>query len=374
MKDYNFTELNEMLDSFLEAGTPGIDCIVYKDGEEVFRRFDGFSDYEKKTPVNGKERYNIYSCSKPITCTAAMQLYEKGLFKLDDPLYEYLPEFRKMYVKSENGDIAPAKNAITIEHLFTMTAGLTYDLATEKLLLARKETDSRCPTRETMKYLARDPLAFEPGTKYNYSLCHDVIAALVEVVSGESFAEYVKKNIFEPLGMKNSSFLIPDSELDSICAQYRYNNETKVYENYGKKNNFKLGSEYASGGAGCISTVDDYIKFLEAMRKGSVILKAETTDLMTRNHLNRECLETYTICDNILSECVKSYGYGLGLRCPLDESSPESDFGWGGAAGAYLAADRKYGFTLFYAQQVLNSPIQSIRSNLRKPVRKAFGV
>ena len=221
-----FPKLKEFLDSFLPMGVPGFDMLIYKGGKCIWRYMNGYSDYENKIPMKGDERYNIYSASKPITVTAAMQLYEKKGFKLDDALYEYLPEFRDMTVKTEDG-LRKAKNIIRVRDIFTMSAGLNYNLRTPSLELAKQETNGRCPTRETMKYLAQEPLDFEPGTRWQYSLCHDVVAALTEVVSGMKFEDYVRENIFEPLGMKRSTFMLPEEEKEGLAEQYRFNAEQK---------------------------------------------------------------------------------------------------------------------------------------------------
>lgn len=349
-----FERTKKLCDSFLNMGVPGFDLAVYKDGECVLRYMGGYSDLENKIPIKGNERYNIYSCSKPITCVAVMQLWEKGLFSLDDKLSDYMPEFTEMSVRTESG-IQKAEKPILIKHLFEMTAGFDYNTGSQSIREAKITTDDRCPTRETMKYLAKEPLCYEPGAQWNYSLCHDVLAALAEVLSGMCFSEYVKKNIFEPLGMDRSTFLLPDSELDTLACQYRFYNETKTAVNCGRniQNGYKLGSEYASGGAGCISTVDDYVKFLEALRIGDIILKKETIQLMATDRLNATQRQTYWTRE--------THGYGLGLRSPKADGIC-TDFGWGGAAGAYLAVDVKNGISIYYAQQMLSSPNQEIRS------------
>ena len=352
-----FEKTKSFCDSFLELGLPGFDLAVYKDGETILRHTGGYSDLENKIPVNGKERYNIYSCSKVITCAAAMQLWEKGLFSLDDKLSDYMPEFSEMTVKTPDG-IVPAKNPIYIHNLFEMTAGFSYNGLSDNMMLARKETDGRCPTRETMKYLAKDPLLFEPGDRWEYSLAHDVIAALVEVVSGEKFEDYVKKNIFEPLGMKDSSFMIPDEEMSTVCEQYRFENGKAV--NVGKRISYKYGTEYASGGAGCISTVEDYMKFLEALRVGDTILKKETIDLMCTDRLTPKQKRTFWN--------ASTHGYGLGIRCPNGHEK-RTDFGWGGAASAWLAVDRVNNLSLYFGTHMLSSPIAGLRSSLYSFVR-----
>ena len=193
-----FENTVKLMDSFLEMGLPGYDLVVYKDGKCVLRQFNGYSDLESRTPMNGTELYNIYSCSKPITCTAAMQLWEKGMFSLDDKLSDYIPEFAEMTVRTPEG-IKKAENPILIRHLFEMTAGFSYDIASPSILRTREETNGRCPTVQTIRNLASEPLLFDPGAQWNYSLCHDVLAAVVELVSGVRFGEYVKQHIFDPL-------------------------------------------------------------------------------------------------------------------------------------------------------------------------------
>lgn len=309
---------------------------------------NGCGDLENGIKINGKERYNIYSCSKPITCTAALKLYEKGMFSLEDKLSDYMPEFSEMTVKTESG-IKKAQNPILIKHLFEMTAGFSYNTASPWLLKCREETDGKCPTREAMKYLAREPLLFEPGDRWEYSLCHDVLAALVEVLSGKRFEEYVKENIFDVLDMHSSTFMLPESEIETITPQYRFENGKAV--NVGKHiSAYKIGSEYASGGAGCISTVDDYIKFLEGLRTGKLI-KPETLELMTADRLNDSQKRTYWLSG--------THGYGLGVKTPKGDTH---DFGWGGAANAYLAVDLQNEISVYLGAHMLSSPTQGVRN------------
>ena len=339
-----FERTQALLEHFQQQGIPGYDLLVCQHGQPILRWHYGYSDCEQRFSVNGTERYNLYSCSKPITCVAALQLLEKGLFGLEDALCDYLPEFGKMTVKTSDG-LQPAKQLIRIRDLFCMTAGFTYDLYSPSLMKAREETDGRCPTREVMKYLAQEPLLFEPSSSWNYSLCHDVLAALVEVVSGDPFESYVQKHIFQPLGMTTCTYLPTLQDEAGLCAQYRYSEADGTFEPCGPANVYRLGSEYASGGAGCVSTVDDYMRFLEALRKGE-LLKDETLNLMTRNYLTPAMEKPYMYSER--------YGYGLGVRCP--KAGGGTDFGWGGAAGAVLGIVREAGLSIYYAQHVLSAP------------------
>ena len=343
-----FEHLKNFCDSFLSAGLPGFDIAVYQEGNCLFRYMNGYSDLENKIKMNGKERYNIYSCSKPITCTAALKLWEKGMFSLEDKLSDYMPEFTEMSVETESG-VKKTENPILIKHLFEMTAGFSYNTASPQLLRCREETGGRCQTREAMKYLAKEPLLFEPGERWEYSLCHDVLAALVEVISCEKFEDYVKTNIFDPLVMRDSTFILPEEEIETISPQYRFENGKVV--NVGKHIvAYKIGSEYASGGAGCISTVDDYIKFLEGLRTCKII-KPETLKLMTTDRLTDRQKRTYWLNG--------THGYGLGVKTPKDDTH---DFGWGGAANAYLAVDTENEISVYLGAHMLSSPTQGIRN------------
>lgn len=341
-----FEKTKALCDSFLAMGVPGFDLMVCKDGECVLRYMNGYSDREKKTPMKGDELYNIFSCSKMFTCVAAMQLWEKGLFRLEDILSDYMPEFKEMTVKTPEG-IVPAKTQIHIYDLFQMTAGFDYNLESPSLKQLRIDTDGRCPTREVARALAKEPLQFHPGEKYLYSLAHDVLAALVEVLSGEKFEDYVKKNIFDRVGMPDSDFLIPMEDYEKVIPLYRGTPEGVVNHPLGKVPMYRIGTEHASGGAGCVSTVEDYMKFLEALRSGETLLKQDTLRLMATQRLNPQQMETFTK--------KETHGYGLGMRVPK-EGGWHKDFGWGGAAGAYFAIDPTRNISIYYAQHVTLSP------------------
>lgn len=355
-----FEQTKALCDHFLAMGIPGFDLAVYKDGKCVLRYMGGYADPENKIPMSGKEKYHIYSCSKLLTCVAAMQLWEKGLFRLEDELADYIPEFKNMVVKTEDG-VRPAKNPIRIHNLFEMTSGMNYNLWTPELREFYIADERRCATLDVVKRLARTPLEFDPGEGWYYSLSHDVLAGLVEVLSGQKFNDYVKEHIFDPLGMENSTFLHPREDWEGFAKQYRYNAETKVFEPWAK-NIYRPGREYASGGAGCVSTVDDFMKFLEALRIGDVILKKETIALMRKDRLTEKQRGMYTY------GASKTVGYGLGMRASR-EGTTRTEFGWGGAAGAYASVDYVNNVTIYYAQHVLLSPNAALRGYLYSMVK-----
>ena len=376
----NFEYMKNFMDSLTEWIIPGNSVVIYKDGKKVFEYSSGYSDLEKRIKKTGEEQLYIYSCSKVATVTAALQLYEQGKFLLSDPLYEYLPEFKKMYVK--DGDrIKAAENPITIRDLFTMTAGLSYATNTPAFEKARKLTDGKMDTRTVIKCIAEEPLLFEPGARWNYSLCHDVLAVLVEVVSGMRFSEYMKKHIFEPLDMNNSYYHAPNDVI--ISPQYIYEiQDTKnivelqqkehtsgvVKRAYG--NELVFGENYDSGGAGIITTVDDYAKFAAALANSGTglnnnrILSSATVKLMKTNQLNEAQRKTMNW------RRLRGYGYGLGVRTLIDKAESGSnssigEIGWGGAAGATIIADTEEKVALFYAHHMLNPQEEYYQPRLR---------
>ena len=364
-----FEKLEKFLDELRECPVPGNDCIICRKGEVIYRHTAGFADMAKKTPLTGKERYQIFSCSKLITCCAALQLWEQGKFQLDDELCRYLPEYAQMKVRTPEGGIADAKNKITIRHLFTMTAGFNYNLNAPSILRVYDATKGSCPTREVIRALAQEPLSFEPGTRWQYSLCHDVLAAVVEVISGVEFNEYVTKNIFDVLGMNQTTFLLPASEwhtLIPLCREIPAGEqlvELNGIGNYGIAP-YRLGPCYASGGAGCVSTVEDYNKLLQALCSGEKILKRSTIDMMRTDELTEEQQkDTWS---------GPYYSYGLGVRCPRRGYSERTEFGWGGAAGAYFCIDPGRELTVLYVQHVCHSSAAPKRTRIIEFVNEAL--
>ena len=341
-----FERLSKLLDSFPEMGIPGYDCAVWHKGREVFRKYGGYSSVEEKTPTTGNEQYFIYSCSKPITATAGMICLERGLFTLTDPIGRFLPEFSEMMVK-DGDSVRRAKRSITVKDLFCMTGGFGYDAHSPMLELCRKELPGRATTREMMRYLAREPLLFDPGDRWEYSFCHDVLVALIEEATKTRFGMFVREKIFEPLGMGSTSYTTP-SDTGRLAEQYICDPDTGKRSNFGKHimDFADFGPEYESGGAGCISTATDCIRFLEALRDGEKILKRDSVRQMTANALTPEQAKTYW---------MPGYGYGLGVKCSIGTPGC-GDFGWGGMAGALMSVDPAHELSVVYLQHVLFAP------------------
>ena len=367
-----FTNLKKCMEFLLdEYKTPGLDIIVSKDHQEIFRYTAGFSDLENQRKMQGNEIYDIYSMTKMITCTAALQLVESGKISLDDELSKYLPEFKKMKISefdfdveegqkiaSGNGDGENAKTdfdgfaktPITIKHLFTMSGGFGYDVG---FLHEKAEAEGGPQSTKDIVATMKDlVLGFEPGTRFRYSLCHDVLGVVVEVVSGKKLGDYMKEHIFDPLGMVNTSYDKPDGE--NVMVRYQ-RKDGQVYK-VGQENWFVISDQYQGGGAGLVSTTEDYALFLDALacggtgKNGNRILKEDTVKLMGTNHLSGKASEDF-------DKMRKGYGYGLGVRVHINPEtsgklSPAGEFGWDGAAGAFSLVDTKNKISVAYFQEM----------------------
>ncbi len=354
---------------------PGVDCIVYKNHEMIFRYFTGMKDLEEQKPMQGDELFFIFSMTKMLTCVSALQLLEKGKYILNDPISMYLPEFEEMRISDLDFDVDAsmkimtgdsegekitvresgyAKTPITIKHLFTMSAGLDYDCNSEAITEAKKQ--GKTTTRELVAAISETVLGFEPGTRYRYSLCHDVLGALVEVLSGQKLGDYMKEHIFDPLGMKNTFFGLPKDEegMSKIAARYIYG-KNGLPKRLPSECIYNFTKDYQSGGAGLTSCAEDYALFLDAMacggmgKNGSRIISAKTIEMMKINQLSERQLKDF--------RNRPGYGYGLGVRTHMNQAqsgclSPIGEFGWDGAAGAFAMVDTDNQVSLTYFQHI----------------------
>ena len=360
----NFQPLRDFLDYYLPMlGVPGSDTAIYKNGEEVFRYQSGYDDLRLKTPVRPDAIYNIYSCTKVATVVAIMQLVERGEILVTDPLYAFIPEFREMRVvrKNENGEITGehrAKTPITVKHLLTMTSGLNYSFEHANLDELMQRTEGRAPTLDVCRALAKSPLEFEPGEQYLYGLSHDILGGVIEVVSGMRLSEYMQKNIFEPLGMSDTSFHIDPTKISRLACQYEFDPVSRQAISIPSTTcTIRLGRDFDSAGAGLASTVDDYVLLADALANGGVgktgnrIISEYSLDVMTANMLNEKQLAKFRTGLN------DGYGYGYGVRVNMEPASvgnlaPVGDFGWDGKKLCYLSADREGKVAIFHAEHM----------------------
>lgn len=375
-----FEALDAYLDSLEKIGIPTCDCMVCRNHELVHRHYHGFSDDAKTKPMNGHETYFFFSATKLFTCVSAMQLIEQGLMGLDDPVYRYLPSFTMLTVA--DGDITrAARTVMTVRHLMSMQSGLDYDIEAKAILNAKETYGAEATTQQIVDAIAHKPLGFDPGTDYRYSLSHDVLAAIIEVVSGRTFGEYLKEYIFEPLGISDIGFERTESRMRRMCALYLRDEVKGTTTLTASANNYILTPKYESGGAGLIGGVEDYALLTDALACGGIgktgkrILREESIALLSAPQLMSEKSKAS------FSRTSCGYSYGLGVRVMVNPSvknakSPIGEFGWDGAAGAYSLVDPKNHLSLFHAQHVrgYNTVYFEVHPHIRDLVYEALNL
>ena len=358
MGGFDEKKMTAYLDSLTEKGIPSVDCIVYRDHEVIYRHMNGTVDIEKKEKVRADQRYLMFSMTKVQTMTALMQLVEQGKLSPEDEVGKYLPAYRDLQVKDEKG-LRKLKEPMRIWHLASMQSGLDYDLNRPGILRVLKEKGMQAGTRELVDAFTESPLCFEPGTHFQYSLSHDVVAALIETVSGMRFGEYLKDKLWEPLGMKDTFFAKPMNDgLERLAQQYIAGDEGIVPME--QSCNYQLSENYESGGAGLVSSTEDYAKLGDALACGGVsaegvrILEAETVESFKKNLLCEAGLKE--IAENMGR---KGYGYGCGMQIlmhpeEIGSTAPAGIFGWDGAAGSCIQMDTASKTSFVYVQHVRN--------------------
>lgn len=353
----NLEKLTEFLDSLEEKGIPSVDCMIYRDHELVYRHMNGTTDAKKEKKVDGSEVYLMFSMTKVQTMTAVLQLVEQGKLSLEDEVGKFLPAYRNLSVK-QGDSVVPLTKPMKIKHLLSMQSGLDYDLGRPGILRVLKEKGNAATTQDIVNAFVESPIDFVPGEHFNYSLSHDVVAAVIEAVSGMTFGEYLKKHIWEPLGFKNTWFAKPvNDDVKNLAQQFNCNEKGEIFP-MEQSCCYQFTENYESGGAGLISCTEDYAVFADALACGGIskdgvrILKPETVELMKTNLL----------CDTSREEIARNmgrtgYGYGCGVQVIMEpekigSKAPAGVFGWDGAAGSCITMETKSKTSLVYSQHV----------------------
>lgn len=362
MSNFDAEKMTTYLDSLVEQGIPSVDCIVYRNHKQIYRHLNGTVDADRKIKVTEDQRYLMFSMTKVQTMTAVMQLVEQGKLSLEDEVGNYLPAYYEVKVETPEG-IVPLAWPMKIKHLLSMQSGLDYDLNRPGILQVLKEKGQQATTRELVDAFAETPLKFQPGTRFCYSLSHDVVAAVLEVVSGMKFGEYLKKNLWEPLGMENTFFARPQNDgLERLAQQFIMDEKGRIVP-MEQTCNYQLSENYESGGAGLVSSTEDYAKLADTLACGGMtaegrrILLPETVELIKTNLLGPQSME-----DIATTMGRRGYGYGCGMQVLLHpeligSSSPVGIFGWDGAAGSCIQMDTASATSFVYVQHVRNCGI-----------------
>lgn len=357
----NYDKITEYLDSILEKGIPSYDCIILKNHEVVYRHMNGYSDINKTKPVADNQLYMIFSMTKIQTMVSIMQLEEQGKVSLEDEVSKYLPAYKNLKVKKLiNGveEVVDATSPLTVRKLVSMQSGLDYNLDREGIVRVLKEKGNSATTQEIVNAFVETPLNFEPGEHFCYSLSHDVAAAVVEAVSGMKFSDYLKKNIWEPVGMKNTFFAKGDnSDVERLAQQYLNTDSINPME---QTCNYQLSDAYESGGAGLISCTEDYGLLASTLASGGItkegirILKPETVEMFKCNQLSDTGREDIA---NTMGRLGYGYSYGMQVFMEpekFNSPAPVGVFGWDGAAGSCTIMDTASKMSLVLMTHVRN--------------------
>ena len=346
----------------------GIQTGIIKNGKLVHFDTYGFGNIEENELLNENSIFRIFSMTKPIVSIALMQLYEKGKFELDDPLYKYLPEFKSSFVLEDSILIA-VKQPIRIIDLLRHTSGYNYGRSQNSKLeeyYVKADLRSSTTNAEFVNKLSTIPLQFEPGTDWQYGLSTNICGYLIEVLSGQSLNKYLHDSIFIPLHMNDTHFQIPVDKKNRFTVGYGWNHDNGLYiSESAQENRYVNEVTLFNGGGGLVSTTFDYLLFCQMiLNKGKLnghhILNEETIDLMLSDHLK----ETRQFQEERLRLPYGEASFGLGFAIVGENPDTQQKiFGWGGAVGTYFKIDLEN--NLAYVMMIQLSPYRHLELRSR---------
>ncbi|MGB0501985.1 MAG: serine hydrolase domain-containing protein, partial [Acidimicrobiales bacterium] len=370
--------VSALVDRYVAEGKlAGAQVQVAHRGEVALRHTVGRADVASDRPLGDDAIYRIYSMTKPITSIALMQLYEQGRVLLEDPVSAHIPEFAEMQVFTGGTPTAPkvrpAQTAMTVKDVLTHASGLTYGFFFQNNLDAMYREDGlgdfQLPDytlEEGMRRLATKPLAFDPGTAWNYSMSTDVCGRLVEVISGMGLDEYFAEHITGPLGMADTAFHVPADKKHRFTSNYALTpDEPLLIVDSFDASPYLSPPVFLSGGGGLVGTVDDYQRFVDMLLNGGEldgqrIIGRKTLEYMTINHLP-EGKTLNELGQSLFSEAVmEGMGFGLGFSTLVDPArngavSSGGEFAWGGAASTAFWVDPAEEITCVFMTQLMPS-------------------
>jgi CubicO group peptidase (beta-lactamase class C family) len=346
-----------------EDKIPGTVTLVARRGKVVHFEANGARDVAAGLPMETDTIFRLYSQSKPVTGAAVMMLFEEGHFLLTDPVAKYLPEFADMQVYDGNGGTTPAKTPITIQQLLTHTSGLTYDFFPSPIgqmyqkagVLGSAPGSPHESLEAWTKALAELPLVAQPGTAWNYSVGMDVLGRLIEVVSGQSFRDFLKTRIFDPLDMPDTDFYVPADKVDRFATNYspKPGGGMVVADDPSVSPYLRLPA-IEMGGSGLVGTVGDYLHFAQMLANkgefnGTRLLGRKTVEFMTSNHLTPEFPDDpLSSLYSMMGGGGRAWGLGFGITGyvvtnPATAGLPLSKgtYSWGGAATTHFWVDHE---------------------------------
>ena len=378
---------------YIDAGRiPGSLTLVLRGGELAYAHCAGRRDLERDLPMTADTLFRIYSMTKPVTSVALMTLWERGLLVLDDPVHRFIPEWKDLQVRRGGAwplfETQPPRRPMTVRDLLRHTAGLTYDfMRSSNVDYAYRKLRLGIPapgyTLEKMiGQLARLPLEFSPGERWNYSVATDVLGALIERVSGRPFPDFLREEIFEPLGMRDTGFSPRPDQLERFASCYVRDPQKRLGLHDDGRDSAFSGRSFFSGGGGLLSTAGDYLRFCRMLAGGGSldgqrIIGRRTLALMTANHLPGGGDLASLSAAGFSETDNDGVGFGLGFACKLDPvrngypASPGS-FYWGGMASTLFWVDPQEDLVVLFLTQLIPSQTFNFRGQLEALVYAAL--
>jgi CubicO group peptidase (beta-lactamase class C family) len=382
-------QLDQLLQGYVADGRlPGVLALVARDGKVVYRKAFGYADAQAKTPLRPDAIERIASQTKAITSVGLMELYDQGKFQLDDPISKYLPAFAHPQVlasfnaRDTTFTTVPARSEITIRQLLTHTSGIGYAVIGSdeaRAIYAKAHVPSGVGSppgtlATAIDALARQPLMNQPGERFTYGLSVDVLGRLIEVLSGQPLDQYLRTQVFEPLGMRDTYFYLPADRQSRLVPLYtEYQGRTVPMSSSGMlglRPDFpNQAGTYFSGGGGLSSTIDDYAVFLQMMLNGGTynghrLLKTSTLALMTQNQIGD------------VNQGLNKFGLGFSIVTPASAAKTGQSVGsyeWGGAFGTdYWVDPKEHLVVLIYTQKFPHNNTPDLVPRFRKAVYAAL--
>ena len=370
----------------LSGNVAGMSAMVFQGGHEQFFGTAGLADREQGRPIARDTIFRLFSMSKPVTSAACMLLVERGELDLCTPVGDYLPQYANMKVCSPDG-LVPAERPVLVMDLMSMSSGLSYpgnsdesDRAVARVFdeeQRRMDAGDPMTTQQLMAAVGECPLAFQPGLAWRYGLSADVVAAVVEKVSGMRFGEFLQQELFGPLGMVDTGFWVPPEKMNRFAQVYRRHDDgLKPF--LGRNlavGRYDVPPAYEAGGAGLVSTVDDYMRFArmllgEGMLEGTRVFSPRTVALMRQPQLPAEKLGNYW-------EAPQGYEYGHLMRVMVRDGwcaglCSHGEFGWDGWLGTYFTVAPQEDMTLVVMMQRCDAGTLPITRKIRSVAYSAL--
>ena len=363
---------------------PGLLVAVVRNDRLAWLGTCGYRDVETKRAVEPNTIYRIYSMTKPITTVAALMLYEEGCFQLDDPVAKFIPAFADTRVfaggDADSFTTEPLARPVTVHDLMIHTSGLTYGFQHEHAvdaLYRKRQVEFNAnvgPLAGVVEAAAAQPLVFQPGTRWNYSVSTDVLGRLVEIWSGVPLDTFFDERIFRPLGMRDTGFHVPEGQGDRLASNYvQADDGGLALADPAGESRFLKPAATLSGGGGLVSTAADYLRFLRMLRghgalEDARVLGRKSVELMTMNHLPGDLADMGR--PRFAEMPLAGIGFGLGVSVLLDPAKARilgspGEYAWGGMASTAFWVDPAEDMIVLLLTQLMPSSAYPIRRELR---------